>query len=218
MLLHGALLVVQQDFFSLTIRIWVCTLVKTLTKTESHSGLLARTNLSIKLCLHKDSIGPPNVGYLMSFFVFLQQEKKIKSCFFFSHPHMVLGICSKFTWSKKKKHPLQLTWRFLVIRRKPEFSTVGIIFILLISIPLKYAAAAADIDECAEVHSCDGICLNVIGSYMCTPCPHKTVYDTRERRCTPINKSNNFLIGRSSHLLPELFARSSPRPHVPIPI
>jgi len=133
-------------------------------------------------------------------FVFFTARKKIKLCVFF-HIH-ILGICFKFTWSKKKfRHPLQLTWKFIVIGRKPEFSTVGIIFNLLISISLKYAAAAADIDECVEVNTCNGLCQNTLGSYMCTSCPHGTVFDAVKRRCTPINESKNFLTGRSSQYL-----------------
>jgi len=58
-----------------------------------------------------------------------------------------------------------------------------------------------DIDECDEPNMCQGLCHNTLGSYMCTSCPHGTVFDAVKRRCTPINESKNFLTGRSSQYL-----------------
>ncbi|KAG2576449.1 putative wall-associated receptor kinase-like 11 [Panicum virgatum] len=54
-----------------------------------------------------------------------------------------------------------------------------------------------DIDECLIVNKCNGTCHNFEGGFNCTTCPHKTVYDPRQRRCTHINQSKNFLTGVS---------------------
>uniref|UniRef100_A0ACD5V8D7 Uncharacterized protein n=1 Tax=Avena sativa TaxID=4498 RepID=A0ACD5V8D7_AVESA len=40
-----------------------------------------------------------------------------------------------------------------------------------------------DIDECAIPNNCGGICHNTVGSYYCTACPHKTIYDPLKMHC-----------------------------------
>ncbi|XP_066399042.1 wall-associated receptor kinase-like 6 [Miscanthus floridulus] len=51
-----------------------------------------------------------------------------------------------------------------------------------------------DIDECKDPSKCHGICYNTIGSYNCTKCPQKTVYDPTKLQCSSV-KPQNVLIG-----------------------
>ncbi|XP_047070354.1 wall-associated receptor kinase 4-like [Lolium rigidum] len=47
-----------------------------------------------------------------------------------------------------------------------------------------------DVNECNIQDICNGTCHNNIGSYYCTECPRKTVYDGATRRCRTTNEQN----------------------------
>ncbi|XP_062225339.1 wall-associated receptor kinase-like 6 isoform X1 [Phragmites australis] len=51
-----------------------------------------------------------------------------------------------------------------------------------------------DVDECLQPKSCNGTCHNIIGSFQCTECPHKTEYDPVKMQCTSV-KQGNLLLG-----------------------
>ncbi|CAD6255557.1 unnamed protein product [Miscanthus lutarioriparius] len=52
-----------------------------------------------------------------------------------------------------------------------------------------------DIDECKDPSKCHGMmCYNTIGSYNCTECPQKTVYDPTKLQCSSV-KQQNVLVG-----------------------
>lgn len=51
-----------------------------------------------------------------------------------------------------------------------------------------------DVDECLQPNICNGTCDNTIGSFKCTKCPQKTLYDPVRMHCTAI-KEQNLLLG-----------------------
>ncbi|CAN6234688.1 unnamed protein product [Urochloa humidicola] len=58
-----------------------------------------------------------------------------------------------------------------------------------------------DVDECKQPNTCRGMCRNTIGSFYCTPCPQKTVYDPIKLQCSSVKQQNALLgviIGLSS--------------------
>nr|TKW03816.1 hypothetical protein SEVIR_7G068645v2 [Setaria viridis] len=50
-----------------------------------------------------------------------------------------------------------------------------------------------DVDECKQPNRCQGMCRNTIGSFYCTPCPEKTVYDPTKLRCSSMKQQNALL-------------------------
>ncbi|CAL5032540.1 unnamed protein product [Urochloa decumbens] len=58
-----------------------------------------------------------------------------------------------------------------------------------------------DVDECKQPNTCRGMCHNTVGSFYCTPCPQKTVYDPIKLQCSSVKEQNALLgviIGLSS--------------------
>ncbi|CAL5032541.1 unnamed protein product [Urochloa decumbens] len=59
----------------------------------------------------------------------------------------------------------------------------------------------SDVDECKQPNTCRGMCHNTVGSFYCTPCPQKTVYDPIKLQCSSVKEQNALLgviIGLSS--------------------
>ncbi|TKW03620.1 hypothetical protein SEVIR_7G052800v4 [Setaria viridis] len=58
------------------------------------------------------------------------------------------------------------------------------------------ADGCQDVDECETTPGiCSGLCHNTKGSYYCTPCPHKTQYDTVQMQCTQSKRQKSLLLG-----------------------
>jgi hypothetical protein len=64
-----------------------------------------------------------------------------------------------------------------------KFNNIAYVFPLALLI-------VADVNECNIQGICNGTCHNNIGSYYCTECPRKTVYDGATRRCRSTNEQN----------------------------
>ncbi|CAO2186780.1 unnamed protein product [Urochloa humidicola] len=54
-----------------------------------------------------------------------------------------------------------------------------------------------DIDECLLLSNCYGICQNLVGTYICIPCPNKTELYPVKMRCTRIKEFSTVLPGVS---------------------
>uniref|UniRef100_A0ACD5VVC4 Uncharacterized protein n=1 Tax=Avena sativa TaxID=4498 RepID=A0ACD5VVC4_AVESA len=52
-----------------------------------------------------------------------------------------------------------------------------------------------DIDECAVSNYCNGTCQNFPGSYTCTSCPHRKVFDPIKRQCVMSAKEHGLILG-----------------------
>uniref|UniRef100_K3Y512 Protein kinase domain-containing protein n=1 Tax=Setaria italica TaxID=4555 RepID=K3Y512_SETIT len=50
-----------------------------------------------------------------------------------------------------------------------------------------------DVDECKQQDRCQGMCHNTMGSFYCTPCPEKTVYDPTKLQCSSMKQQNALL-------------------------
>ncbi|TKW03850.1 hypothetical protein SEVIR_7G069550v4 [Setaria viridis] len=54
-------------------------------------------------------------------------------------------------------------------------------------------SGCGDVDECQQPNRCQGMCHNTIGSFHCTPCPEKTVYDPTKLQCSSMKQQNALL-------------------------
>ncbi|RCV33183.1 hypothetical protein SETIT_7G062300v2 [Setaria italica] len=50
-----------------------------------------------------------------------------------------------------------------------------------------------DVNECIQPNRCQGTCHNTLGSFYCTPCPEKTVYDPTKLQCSSMKQQNALL-------------------------